>query len=62
MGDVIPLQRRKRRRKQGEGHTLCANGRHRWLLEKGSSFDVSKGRLVTVYRCSRCGERRHEYQ
>lgn len=60
MGDVIPLQRRQRRRKQGEGRTLCANGRHRWQVEADSRFDVSKGRLVTVYRCSRCGERRHE--
>jgi hypothetical protein len=54
MGDVI----RFRKPKPGEkarGKTLCREGFHRWVVTKDKQFDVRQGRLVTVYRCSRCG-------
>ena len=36
--------------------TLCKEGHHRWLVETKSRFDVKQGKLVTVYRCGRCGK------
>ena len=54
MGEVI----RFRKPKAGEktrGKTLCREGFHRWVVVNDKQFDVRQGRLVTVYRCSRCG-------
>ncbi len=56
MGDVIPLQRRKTA--PGKGDTLCRNGHHRWQIWQRKPFDVKQGKLVTVYRCERCGKTR----
>ncbi len=59
MGDVIPFARSRRRRERAEGRSLCRNGFHRWAPEGETRFDVRKGRLVSVFRCQRCGlERR----
>ncbi|MEX0731472.1 MAG: hypothetical protein WD057_11815 [Aquisalimonadaceae bacterium] len=60
MGDVVPFRRSDRRRRQAEGNTLCRNGRHRWSLQPETRFDVKQGKLVTVYRCERCGAVRTE--
>lgn len=60
MGDVVPFRRADRRRRRAEGNTLCRNGRHRWALRPESRFDVKAGKLVTVYRCERCGATRTE--
>lgn len=59
MGDVIPF----RKRKPGErarNKTLCREGFHKWELWQSQPFDVKTGRLVTVYRCTRCGETKSE--
>jgi hypothetical protein len=54
MGEVIPFKRPKASEKH-RGKTLCRSNLHRWTLWKEKQFDVHEGRLVTVYRCSRCG-------
>ncbi len=38
------------------GDTLCRNGHHKWEVDTAKQFDVKAGRLVTAYRCSRCGK------
>lgn len=55
MGEVIKF-RRPSARTRAEGKTLCANGFHKWQVVTEKKFDVKQGRLVTLYRCARCGK------
>jgi hypothetical protein len=54
MGEVVRFKKPKAADK-ARGKTLCRDGFHRWVIFKHKQFDVRRGRLVTVYRCSRCG-------
>ncbi|WP_337998588.1 hypothetical protein [Hahella chejuensis] len=45
-------------KKKAKGKTLCRNGFHKWEVSKEKQFDVKSGKLVTVYRCARCGEQK----
>lgn len=57
MADIFEFkQRRLKERHRGKG--LCREGLHKWEVVKGSQFDVKQGRLVTRYRCARCGKTR----
>ena len=40
---------------KAKGKTLCKRGFHKWEVNKANSFDSKQGRLVTQYRCTRCG-------
>jgi hypothetical protein len=55
MGDVLPFKKPKVSEKH-KGNTLCRRGFHKWEIQKEKQFDVKLGRLVTVYRCRRCGK------
>ncbi|MBI2799604.1 MAG: hypothetical protein HYX63_04865 [Gammaproteobacteria bacterium] len=55
MGDVIQF-RKPRTEESRRGKTLCREGFHQWAVWHNKQFDVKRGKLVTVYRCSRCGE------
>ena len=57
MGDVVQFQPRpgKKRKKKGEGLTLCKSGFHKWAVDQTRKFDVKQGKLVTLRRCERCG-------
>lgn len=58
MGDVIKF-RRRRPGEKAAGRGLCRSGFHKWeVVER--PFDVRQGRLVTRYRCGRCGAERTE--
>ncbi len=59
MGDVLPFKRPSAKEKH-KGKTLCRSGFHKWLVVKERQFDVKQGRLITLYRCSRCGEEKIE--
>lgn len=59
MGDVVPFRRPSASEKH-RGDTLCRRGFHKWVVEKDKRFDVKAGRLVTEYRCARCGKTRVE--
>jgi hypothetical protein len=59
MGEVVRFKRPKPA-EQHRGKTLCRSGFHRWKLERDQQFDVKQGRLVTVYRCTRCGALKNE--
>lgn len=56
MGDILPFKRKQAPPKS----SLCANGHHRWVVVKADPFDVKQGRLVTRYRCEKCGKERVE--
>lgn len=57
MADVIRIDKAKkdRRRSRARGKTLCKSGHHKWQIDQKKQFDVSRGKLVTVRKCSRCG-------
>jgi hypothetical protein len=59
MGDVVRFQKPKAARKH-RGNTLCRHGFHKWEVDKAQQFDVKQGRLVTLFRCRRCGATRSE--
>lgn len=42
----------------GKGKTLCANGHHKWEVSNDKQFDSKQGKLVTLFRCSRCGKQK----
>ncbi|HGX92216.1 MAG TPA: hypothetical protein ENK35_02750 [Candidatus Tenderia sp.] len=55
MGDVIKFRRPKAAEKH-KGKGLCKSGFHRWEVVQERPFDVKSGKLVTLYRCLRCGQ------
>lgn len=59
MGEVIPFRLRRPGEKH-KGKTLCARGFHRWQVENAKQFDVRAGKLVTLYKCARCGATKSE--
>jgi len=59
MGDVIPFKKTSLFEKH-KGKSLCRDGFHKWVLVKEKQFDVKQGKLVTLYKCARCGEQKVE--
>ena len=59
MGEVIPFPKSKAA-KPKKSVTLCKSGFHRWEVDRDTQFDVKLGKLITVYRCSRCGAVKNE--
>jgi hypothetical protein len=51
MGEVIPFGKRPPK----GGSTLCLNGHHKWVIWHKKQFDPRQGKLLTVWRCERCG-------
>lgn len=49
MGDIIAFKK-----KPAKARGLCQHGFHKWVIWNDKQFDVKSGKLVTVYRCSRC--------
>jgi len=54
MADILPFKKPTLAQKH-KGKSLCRSGLHKWEADKHSSFDVSQGKLITLYRCKRCG-------
>ena len=54
MGDVVRFKKPKLKEKH-KGKTLCRSGFHKWEVDKGKPFSVKQGKLLTVYKCKRCG-------
>lgn len=54
MADIIPFKKKKLSEKF-KGRDLCKSGFHKWEVLSENRFDVKLGRLVTAYRCARCG-------
>ena len=54
MADILPFKRKSAPKRSH----LCASGHHRWALWQNKPFENKQGKLVTVYRCERCGVER----
>lgn len=54
MDNIIPFKKPAPSEKH-RNKTLCRSGFHKWRVVQDRSFDVKRGKLVTVYRCERCG-------
>lgn len=54
MGDVIHFKK-PTAQERNKGKTLCKNGFHKWEIVTERRFDVKQGKLVTEFRCARCG-------
>lgn len=54
MGALLPFKK-KHPAAKAKGVTLCRSGFHKWVVESENRFDVKQRKLVTAYRCSRCG-------
>ncbi|MBD3670720.1 MAG: hypothetical protein HUJ29_08090 [Gammaproteobacteria bacterium] len=59
MGDVVAFKKIKPSQKF-KGRELCKSGFHKWQVVSENRFDVKQGKLVTSYRCLRCGATRNE--
>ena len=54
MGDVVRFRKPSLKKKAAE-KTLCGHGFHKWAPDAKKQFDVKRGKLVTMHRCTRCG-------
>lgn len=59
MAEIIPFRKPKPSEKF-RGNTLCRRGFHKWAVTNEQPFDVKQGRLVTVFRCERCGATKNQ--
>ena len=59
MAEIIPFRKPKASDKPKD-KTLCRSGFHKWQVDKDQVFDVRQGKLITVYRCARCGAVKNE--
>lgn len=59
MGELLKFKKPKASERH-RGKSLCKSGFHKWEALSGTPFDVKRGRLVTRYRCARCGAIRTE--
>ena len=55
VGDIVQFKKIKSSEKH-KGNILCKRNFHKWEIDQKKQFDVKQGRLVTVYKCRRCGE------
>ncbi len=55
MGEVLKFVR-KTPAEKSRGRIMCANNHHKWKVQNERKFDVRQGKLVTEYRCTRCGK------
>lgn len=61
MADILTFRRPKAAEKH-KGKGLCRDGHHKWVVDQTQVFDVKQGRLVTRYRCARCGRSKTKAQ
>ena len=54
MADILPFKKPRPGDKQ-KGKTLCRSGFHKWAIDQEKQFDSKLGKLVTIFRCKRCG-------
>lgn len=54
MAKILPFKRPRPGEKH-QGKTLCQNGFHKWEICQEKQFDTKSGRLITSYKCQRCG-------
>ena len=58
MADILTFKKKKLPDIH-RGNTLCRRGFHKWEPVREAQFDVKQGKLVTAYRCKRCGKQKN---
>ncbi len=58
MSNVIQFKKPRLQDKY-KGRSLCKSDFHKWEVLK-TPFDVKKGKMLSTYRCSRCGKTKTE--
>lgn len=53
MSNVLPFKKPVAKAKG-----MCQHGFHRWKIFQEKQFDVQQGKLVTVWQCERCQQRK----
>ena len=59
MGDIVRFKKPSLKGRH-KGKTICRSGFHKGGPLSERPFDVRRGRLVTAYRCRRCGATKTE--
>jgi len=59
MAKIIPF-RKPALAERARQKTMCRSNLHKWKVDKQKRFDVKAGRLVSVWRCERCGKTKTE--
>ena len=59
MGDVVDFKKIKAKDKH-KGKSLCRSGFHKWEVVTKNPFDVKQGKMISRFRCSRCGATKTE--
>lgn len=59
MGEILQFKKKKPAEKH-KGKTLCKHGFHKWEIQKEQQFDSKQGKLITLYKCARCGKVKSE--
>lgn len=59
MGDVIAFKKKSAKEKY-EKRIMCQSGFHKWEIVTKQKFDVKQGKLISVYKCKRCGKIKNE--
>lgn len=59
MADILKFKKPSPK-DRNKGKTLCLHDFHKWKIVSERKFDVKRGRLVTLYRCERCGKEKTE--
>ncbi len=58
MADIL-IFKKKTPAEKHKGKTLCRSGFHKWEILTDRKFDVKQGKLVTVFKCKRCGKQKN---
>lgn len=61
MSNILPFKKPTAAEKH-KGKTLCTRGFHKWEIVQAKQFDVQQGKLITLYRCARCGVQKSDKQ
>ncbi|HKK06170.1 MAG TPA: hypothetical protein VKA50_10020 [Gammaproteobacteria bacterium] len=59
MGEIVRFKKPSAQERH-RGKSLCKSGFHKWEVAQERPFDVKTGKLVTLYRCPRCGATKTE--
>ena len=54
MAKVVSLKSHKQKVAKEKSKGLCRHGFHKWKILQEKRFEVSEGKLVTVYQCEHC--------
>lgn len=57
MAEILSFKAAQKKQRK-KNTTLCKEGHHKWQIDQAKQFDSQQGRLVTIYVCARCGEKK----